>query len=194
MAFVQLINIAYIKQYTVVNDSVEANLANPAIKLAQDKFIKSYLGTNLYDKIIADVAAGTISGDYLDLLNDYIKPMLLWRTMVELYPSLYVKVQNGSIVLRTSDDTQTLDQSFINKLVADANNNAQHYTQDFIDYMRHYNNLFPEYNTNTNNQKSPKRDNYNENSMVFSSGNNDISSNNRSRFDGDRRDGINAWL
>jgi hypothetical protein len=131
MAFVQLINIAYIKQYTVVNDSVEANLANPAIKLAQDKFIKSYLGTNLYDKIIADVAAGTISGDYLDLLNDYIKPMLLWRTMVELYPSLYVKVQNGSIVLRTSDDTQTLDQSFINKLVADATNNAQHYTQDF---------------------------------------------------------------
>jgi len=194
MAFVQLINIAYIKQYTVVNDSVEANLANPAIKLAQDKFIKSYLGTNLYDKIIADVAAGTISGDYLDLLNDYIKPMLLWRTMVELYPSLYVKVQNGSIVLRTSDDTQTLDQSFINKLVADATNNAQHYTQDFIDYMRNYNNLFPEYNTNTGNQKAPKRDNYNENSMVFSSGNNDISSNKRSRFDGDRRDGINAWL
>lgn len=194
MAFVQLINIAYIKQYTVVNDSVEANLANPAIKLAQDKWIEPYLGTNLYTKIITDVTDGVLIDDYLNLLNDYIKPMLLWRTMVELYPALFYKVQNGSIVLRTSDDTQTLDQSAINKLVADATNNAQHYTDRFLDYMEYYNYLFPEYNTNTNNQKSPKRDNYNENSMVFSSGNNDISSNNRSRFDGDRRDGINAWL
>lgn len=194
MAYVLLINDQYIKKYTTITDSVEANLANPAIKLAQDKFIESYLGTNLYTKIVSEVADGSISGNYLNLLNDYVKPMLLWRTMVELYPALYVKVQNGSIVLRTSDDTQTLDQSYVNKLVADATNNAQHYTQRFIDYMRYNNSLFPEYNTNTNNQKSPKRDNYSENSMVFSSGNNAISNNSSRTFDGDRRDGINAWL
>jgi len=63
MAEVLLISENYIKKYTTVNGSVDPNLIYPSVYLAQDKWILPFLGTDLMNKIKADVAAGTIAGN-----------------------------------------------------------------------------------------------------------------------------------
>ena len=100
-----LINEDYIKKFTPLTDAVDPNLIRPAIYLAQDKYLTNFLGTNLTVKLKADVAGGTLSGDYETLLNEYVLKVVLWWTVVELYPSLLYKHDNGNLVSRQSEDT-----------------------------------------------------------------------------------------
>ena len=91
-----LINEDYIKKYTPLTDAVDPNLIRPAIYLAQDKYLTNFLGTNLTVKLKSDVSGGTLAGDYETLLNEYVLKVVLWWTMVELYPSLLYKHDNGN--------------------------------------------------------------------------------------------------
>jgi hypothetical protein len=71
-----------------------------------------YLGLTLLNKLKSDVSGGTLAGDYA-VPHGFIRPQsaTLWWTMVELIPSLYVKMDNGSLVIRTSEDTTGISQS-----------------------------------------------------------------------------------
>ena len=69
---------------TALNSNVDTDKFIQFISLAQEIHVQNYLGTDLYDKISADIIAGTLTGDYLDLVNDYIQPMLIHFAMVEL--------------------------------------------------------------------------------------------------------------
>jgi len=95
-----LIDETFIKKYTAVNDSVDTAIIRPCIYLAQDKYLVNYLGTDLTNKIKTDAAAGTITGNYETLLDQYVRKMLVWWVMIELYPLLVYKHDNGNIVSR----------------------------------------------------------------------------------------------
>jgi len=99
---VLLIDENYIKKYTWINGSVDPLLMYPAIYLAQDKYAQLYLGTDLYNRIKEDVVNDDITGAYATLLDNYLRRMIMWWTMYEVLPHLYVKTDNGSLVIRTS--------------------------------------------------------------------------------------------
>jgi hypothetical protein len=61
---------------SILNGNVDTDKFIQFIKIAQQMHIQNYLGTKLYDKISDDIVAGTLTGDYLDLVNEYIQPML----------------------------------------------------------------------------------------------------------------------
>ena len=68
---------------TALNGSVDTDKFIQFVKIAQEIHIQNYLGSDLYDKISADIIAGSLSGDYLALVNDYVQPMLIHYAMVE---------------------------------------------------------------------------------------------------------------
>ena len=138
-----LITEDYLKKYTAITDAVDPNIIRPAIYLAQDKQITNYLGTDLMNKIKADVSAGTISGDYETLLNDYVLKSLLWWTMVELYPSLLYKHDNGNLVSRQSEDTTPVTKGEMESLKEAARDNARYYTNRLVQYLCYNSSLFP---------------------------------------------------
>ena len=107
-AEVLFVNPDYIKRITNINGSIEDAYLVPSIILSQDKYIQLYLGTDLLDKLKSDISSSSLTGDYATLMNDYVRKATLWWTMVELIPSLYVKMDNGSLVLRVSEGTQTI--------------------------------------------------------------------------------------
>ena len=149
---VLLIDENYIKKYTWINGSVDPLLMYPAIYLAQDEHLQLYLGTDLYDKIKTDVADGTITGDYLTLLDKYIRRMVCWWSLYEMLPHLYVKTDNGSLVIRTSEDTTPIQQTDLQNYRDQSRNKAMFYTQRMVDFLCNDSSAFPEYATNTQNQ------------------------------------------
>jgi len=157
MPDVLLISADYVKRYTNINDAVEDISIYPSVTLAQEKHLQAYLGTRLYDKIIIDTADGSISGDYLTLRNDYIQRALLWWSMVELYPNLYVRLDNGGLVIRTSEDSTTISESQYNRVVDSERDNAQAYTDKLVRYLCTNASLFPEYNTYDSGDLSPDK-------------------------------------
>ena len=52
------VNPDYIKRITNINGSIEDAYLVPSIILAQDKYIQLYLGTDLLNKLKADIQAG----------------------------------------------------------------------------------------------------------------------------------------
>lgn len=148
MAEVLFINDTYIKKYTSVNGSVDPNLLYPSILLAQDKYLEVYLGTNLMDKLKSDVENNTLAGNYLVLMDEYVRKCLLWFTMVEVIPYLTYKIDNGTLVQRTSEDTQSIDGGAMKDLISRNQINADYYRKRLVDYLCANSSLFPEYNTN----------------------------------------------
>jgi len=98
-AEVLFVNPDYMKRMTQLNGGVEDSVMVPAIILAQDKHIQQYLGTDLLNKLKADIEAASVTGNYETLLDGYVRKATVWWSMVELLPNLYVKLDNGGLVI-----------------------------------------------------------------------------------------------
>ena len=68
-----------ITRFTAANGSIDTDKLLPYIDMAQDIDIQRLLGSKLYDKISADITAApqTLTGNYLTLVDTYIKPTLI---------------------------------------------------------------------------------------------------------------------
>ena len=141
--------------FTAANGSIDNDKLLPFINTAQDIHIQNYLGTDLYVKIQNDIAGGTLAGNYLSLVTDYIKPMLLHWSLVEYLPFGSVNIANGGIYQKNPENSTAISREHVDYLVEKARTTAQFYTNRFIDYMQNNNNLFPEYYSNSQSDMYP---------------------------------------
>lgn len=158
MAEALLISRKDIVKYTALNGNVDTDKFIQFIKIAQDNHIQNYLGTELLNKIKADIIAGTLAGNYLTLLTTYIKPMLIHWAMVEYLPFAIYVIGNKGIYKHSSENSDNIERIELDKLIEAERRVAEHYTQRFIDYICFNNNLFPEYTSNSNGDMYPDTD------------------------------------
>ena len=145
-----------ISVFTAANGNVDNDKLLPRILIAQDIHIQNYLGTDLYNKIQADIVGSSLVDPYLSLLNDYIKPMLLHWSMVEYLPYAGVNIANGGIYTKNPENSTALTKEHVDSLVERSRTTAQFYTNRFIDFMQ--NNaagLIPEYYSNSQEDMYP---------------------------------------
>lgn len=154
---VLLIDRNYLLQFSDVNQSVEWAYVKPSIINAQEVWLQQELGTDLYNKIIADTLSGAITGAYLVLKDEYIKRVVLHRTMAYLLPKLKAKIDNGGLVERTSETTSPLGYQDTQNLVKTEIELAEFYTKRMNDYLCKNQSSFPEYSTNDTDQLSSRR-------------------------------------
>jgi hypothetical protein len=157
MAQALLITDTDLKKFTATNGNVDVDKFVQFIKIAQDIHIQNYLGTKLLEKIEADIIAGTLAGNYLSLVNTYVKPMLIHWAMVEYLPFAAYTIANKGVYKHSSENSENVDKNEVDFLTEKERSIAQHYTERFINYMCFNNNLFPEYNTNSNDDMYPDR-------------------------------------
>ena len=144
---------------TALSGNVDTDKFIHFIKLAQEIHIRNYLGSDLYDKISADIIAGTLSGAYLTLVNDYIQDMLIHFAMAEYLPFAAYTISNRGVHKHSSESSQIANKSEIDQLIAKERDYAEYYTNRFIDYMT-YNapGQYPEYYSNNNEEIYPDKD------------------------------------
>ena len=140
-----------ISVFTAANGNIDNDKLLPFINQAQDIHIQNYLGTDLYNRIKADIVANTLTNPYLALVNDYIKPMLLHWSMVEYLPYAGVNISNGGIYTKNPENSTALTRDDVDSLIERARTTAQFYTNRFIDYMQSgvAPTSFPEYYSNS---------------------------------------------
>ncbi len=167
---VLFINPDYLKRLTSLNGSVEDAYIIPSVIVVQDKIIQQYLGTKLMDALLAHIKAGTLTGNDEILVDNYVRKCTAWWTMVDLIPSLYVKIDNGGLVIRSAENTAAISPDDLHREVERARQNAQFYTERLVSYLCQNSGLYPEYSSNSGAEMSPKTDTYNQNGMTFSTG------------------------
>ena len=138
-----------LKRDTAIGGSVDDDLIRPYVYMAQQRWILPVLGTKLYDKISADIDAGTVTGDYETLLNDYIIPSTVQYSFVQLVPFLRLRFVNNAVVVMNSEQSTAATYDDLKPLMDQALDMATFYRERLIDYICNNSTLFPEYNTNT---------------------------------------------
>lgn len=158
MAEALLITRTDLVKFTSMNGNVDTDKFIQYIKIAQDIHVQGYLGTDLLQKIQADIVASTLTGDYLTLVETYVKPMLIHWAMVEYMPFAAYTIANKGVYKHSSENSENVDKIEVDFLIEKERKIAEHYTQRFIDYMCFNQSKFPEYNTNSNGDMYPNTD------------------------------------
>ena len=158
MALALFVTKADITANTSLNGNVDVDKFVQYIKIAQDIHIQNYLGTDLYNKISADIVAGTLASPYTTLVSTYIKPMLIHWAMVEYLPWAAYTIANKGVYKHNSENSESVSKEEVDFLVEKERSIAENYTKRFVDYMCYNNSLYPQYNTNSNDDINPDRE------------------------------------
>lgn len=135
--------------------AIDADALLPFMNTAQVKYIKNLIGTVLYDYLQAQIIAGTVSGlsvAYQDLLDDHIKPTLIWYTAVEYIPFSSIQFKSNGAVKQNSEQAVAPSKIEIDYLKQQAQANADYYALRLQNYLISYSNEIPQYLQSVGNQ------------------------------------------
>ena len=151
-----------LKRKSIIDGNVDNDKILQFIEVAQDTHIQNYLGGKLYDRLQLLILNNTINdlanSNYKNLLDDYIKPMLIWFAQSSYIPFAMYQIGNGGVYKHRSENSETITVEEMNMMVKKVNDTAEFYTRRFVDYMTFNNSLFPEYNSTTNGEMYPDKD------------------------------------
>lgn len=160
MAYVLFISQEKLVDSTAINLAVDPEILLPYILQAQRIYCEPKLGTDLYQKLEAEITAGTLAGAYKTLVDEYIGDMLPSWAFHMCIPYLRFKIENGNIYSKTSETGTALSTEEAQHLREEVRNNAEYFTERMIEYITNNLTSFPEYNTNSGADISPDRNAY----------------------------------
>lgn len=120
---------------TPLNGEIDADKLIPFLRTAQEKYILNLLGTILYDKLQADILAGSVTGDYQTLLQDYVKPTLIWYGCTEYIPFSSIDFKGSGAVKHLSEQSTAPTKIELDYLLSKALNNADYYATRMQDWL-----------------------------------------------------------
>ena len=135
--------------------AIDADALLPFISTAQVKYLKNLLGTVLYEFLQAKITDGTISSlnsYYQDLLDDHIKPTLIWYACVEYIPFSSIQFKSNGAVKQQSEQGVAPSKTEIDYLKQQAQTNADYYALRLQNYLIAYSNNIPQYLQSVGNQ------------------------------------------
>lgn len=137
-----------IKERMSLHDNVDDKLIYPEIKAVQDLYIMPLLGSTLFNKILNDIANDTLTGDYKDLMDNYLIMAICNYVMSELPEGLNYQFWNKGVSQKTVDNATQPTMSEMYSIVAKYKSRAEHYVNRARMYLIEYGNeKFPEYVT-----------------------------------------------
>tara|TARA_B110000285_G_scaffold210095_1_gene251660 strand:+ start:311 stop:829 length:519 start_codon:yes stop_codon:yes gene_type:complete len=156
------ISVADLKKKSLIDGNVDSSKIVQYIEVAQDIHIQNYLGGKLYKKLQSIIVDGTINdevnADYKNLLDEFIKPMLVWYTQATILPYSAFTLKNGGLHKHTSENAEAVSKDEVTYLTQRMNDTAEFYTKRFLDYMCLNSNKFTEYSQNSSEDMYPDKE------------------------------------
>ena len=147
MTDVFIISEENLRQFTDINNNVDSKLLKNAVREAQDIEIQRILGTKLYNKILADIKAGTLSGNYQTLVLDWVQNALLYFSYYYSLEDIYLRPRNNGLLSPTGgENSEKVDGTWYNRKRESAKNKAQFYAERLTNYLIQKQGNFPELN------------------------------------------------
>jgi hypothetical protein len=146
MAYALFITRNDIIKQTPLQGAIDADKLLPFIRTAQDKYILNLLGTVLFDKLQSDITSDTpFTGYYETLVEEYIKPTLVWYSCVEYIPFSGISFKSEGSFKHQSESSISPGKNEIDYLLSKALNNADYYATRLQDYLIAYSVQIPEF-------------------------------------------------
>jgi hypothetical protein len=131
-----MISVQMLKDRTAVHDNIDEKLVFPEIKAAQDMYILPLCGSALFNKLLTDINANTLGGNYKVLVDDYIIDTLANYVISELPLGLTYQFWNKGVAQKTTDNSVTPSMSDLFSVAAKYKRRAEEYAQRMRLYLR----------------------------------------------------------
>jgi hypothetical protein len=131
MAILLYVTPQEVTQNTVLGGNVDRDKYTFCIESVQDMVIEPLLGTELKDKIDTDLAASSLSGLYLELFTDYIKPITKFEAAAQYLEIAPYQVDNGGVYKHAPANAESVDTDEVQNLANLYHARADSYVQRF---------------------------------------------------------------
>jgi len=148
MAYALFVSRNDIIKNSPLQGSIDADRLLPFVRTAQDKYMLNLLGTVLFYFLqghIENNTVSTLSVFYQDLINDHIKPTLIWYSCVEYIPFSGIQFKSEGAVKHQSEVSVSPGKNEIDYLLQKALNSADFYATRTQNYLVSYSNQIPQY-------------------------------------------------
>ena len=140
-----LINANDFKELTPVSGNVDKDKFLEYAYFAQDSDLRNYIGTELLNSLKNKIDTNTLTGDYLTLNSQYIKPYLANAAAERFIRVGSTNMGNAGATVMNPDNASQASSLGLSSEVRDR---ANHYGRILIEYLKDNEGLFPEYTRN----------------------------------------------
>lgn len=148
------ITIEELKQ-TTFNANLDNEYIAPALEEAQSIFLREIIGDLLYNSITNKIDEETLSGNYLTLVNQYIKPYLTYKVQSVIVIPLNNKTRNAGIINQYDQGFNTPTMKDVAYLAEHYDSRAEFYANRLTTYLQKNAADFPEYGYSDDNITQP---------------------------------------
>lgn len=171
-----LVDVYFISEETLkdrswINENCDSGELRYGIQTAQNLNIQETLGEPLYQKLLDDVSANTITGYYKLLLDTYVVPATIAWSIYHLTDNYFVKWMNVGLVQNRTEQGNPIDYKTFSYLKNNAKSTAEFYDQNMRRWLCAKSNLYPKYNVVDIGKIMPERGSANRRSIAMRSGN-----------------------
>lgn len=146
-----LITSQEIKNNTPMGGNVDSDKFMNFIDDVQVMVVENVLGTKLFNKIVTDFNSSSLAGLYLQMFDDYIKPVI-WHSVFAEYVKIgSIIVGNGGMYKHVAQDAEVASIEDINYVAKNAQSKADTYIDRLIRFLCDQEANIPEYTSNQDN-------------------------------------------
>jgi hypothetical protein len=116
---------------TILSGNIDTDKYIFCIADAQISVIEPLLGSLLYDKIKTDIEGAGLTGLYLELYNDFIKPITKNEAVAQYIEIASYMVDNAGIYKRSGENVEVVDKDEVQYLSGKYKSLAQMYVTRF---------------------------------------------------------------
>jgi len=120
---------------TILGSNIDQDKYTFMILSTQISVIEPLLGSLLYDKIISDIEGAGLSGDYLTLYDEFIKPITKNMAISEYIEVASFTLNNGGLFKHSPDNTELATREDAQFLAGKYSHLAQMYVMRFEEWI-----------------------------------------------------------
>lgn len=124
-----------LKNLTAIGLNIDCELLIPHINIAQNLYIFPILGQCLYEDLIANFDANTLSADYTTLINNYITPALGFAAWYNAAPFIHLRTSRNGINKSGTDTLVPVELSEFSMYLSKVENMMKFYLKRLEDFL-----------------------------------------------------------
>lgn len=150
-----------LKNESVIQENVDPKIIKPVLKEVQSYYIVPIIGSELYNDIQSKF--GNWNADYVNLIENYIQPVMIQYALFELPWAMNYKYFNKSVGTQDAENMEPADLEELTRITNNRKNKAEYFSERLSRFLLANPEKYPLYLSPTNIKTDTimaKRNNY----------------------------------
>jgi hypothetical protein len=133
-----------------LSDNVLSKYIIPNIASVQDRYIKKILCKDFYDELIAQIDAGTLTTANETLIDDHIKPAMVFRSYARYLATANIFSTPAGFRKFREDNSDAAEAADMSAFLNQANSDATYYERELYEFLENNKDDYPTYRDECN--------------------------------------------